>query len=461
MSHDRSPRTPAVTLRLHLGKLLYIFFVCLVFNAIIIGPVLYHWLNWYLTIVWSIYLPITLIGLVGALASQKQSIKPYTDIRQERIIFLIPTIARRDTLPGLRRVVDSILLCAAHQLPNLAIHILVEEEAEGVEEIKCQYWLDNRVCCIVVPKSYTPANRTRYKARANEYALQYRRSTGLNRPDIFIYHGDDDTSIGHDTVWSIARFIEENKYDLAQGLLTFPHQLSPSWLCRLADSIRPADDMSRFYFFTGKLGRPLAGLHGEHLLIRASIEDAIGWDFGPFVTVEDAYFGLTFAMRFPGRSTFLPSRSYGASPSNVRDLIRQRRRWANGLTGLVHDKHIAWKAKLVLCYSVVIWATGIFQHVALVLLIASLTNALDTSPVVPIVIACWCANFSFQVWMYLEGLRINLEASQASRWRFAFMPLVQIVAIPFLSLIESWSSFLGLIDFLRHKQGFDVIGKMR
>jgi len=40
------------------------------------------------------------------------------------------------------------------------------------------------------------------------------------------------------------------------------------------------------------------------------------------------------------------------------------------------------------------------------------------------------------------------------------MPLVQIVAIPFLSLIEAWSSFLGLIDFLRHKQGFDVIGKM-
>ena len=67
-------------------------------------------------------------------------------------------------------------------------------------------------------------------------------------------------------------FIESDKHDLAQGLLTYPHQLTRSWFCRLADSIRPADDMSRFYFCTAKLGSPLAGLHGEHLLIRANVE---------------------------------------------------------------------------------------------------------------------------------------------------------------------------------------------
>ena len=408
---------------------------------------------------WSLYLPLTVIGFLGALAARKERIQPYAGVCQEQVIFLIPTVARRDTLPGLRRVINSILLCAPYHLANYVIHILLEEGAEGVAEIQYHYPLHKHVLCLVIPKGYRPTNGTQYKARANEFAMQYRRCLGLNAPDVFIYHGDDDTSIGHDTIWSIAHFIEKNTHDLAQGLLTYPHQLSRSWFCRLADSIRPADDISRFYFCTGKLGTPLAGLHGEHLLIRASAEDVIGWDFGPSVKVEDAYFGLLFASRFPGRATFLPSCSYGASPSSIRELVRQRRRWSAGLLGLLVDRQVPQRTKPVLYYSIANWTLEIFQHIILILMIAGAIHSLDTSPIFPGILAIWCANFAFQVWMYLEGLRINLEASQAPRSQFLLLPFLLIPAIPLISFVEASSALLGLFDFLRRKQGFDVISK--
>jgi len=460
-------RTPAVRIASdrpvdfapRMGKLLFIFVLCLTIDFLFIGASPHNWLNWYLTFVWCTYLPLTIIGFLGALAVRNQRIQPYVGVRQEQVIFLIPTVARKDTLPGLYRVIDSILLCAPRHLTNYTIHLLLEEDAEGSIEIQHHYRLHKHVICILIPKKYTPTRGTRYKARANQYAVEYRRQLGINGSDVFIYHGDDDTSIGHDTIWSIAQFIEKNDHDLAQGLLTFPHQLSKSWFCRLADSIRPGDDISRFYFCTGRIGTPLVGLHGEHLLIRANVEEELGWDFGPSVTVEDAYFGLHFASRYPGRATFLPSCSYGASPSSVSEFIRQRRRWAAGLVKLLADRSIPWKTKPFLCYSIANWTIGLFQHIILIVIIAGVTHSTDTSPVLSAIIAVWCANFAFQVWMYLEGLRVNLEASQAPRSRFLFLPFMIIPIIPFLSFVEALSAFLGLLDSMRKRQGFDVISK--
>ncbi len=448
-----------VRLGMRFGKLLVLLLVSLTLNGIFLGSSPGQPLNWYLSIVWTAYAPLTVIGFLGAWASRKEVVKPYVGTRPERVIFLIPTVARKDTLPGLRRVIDSILYCATDCLPQSEIHVVVEEGAEGEGEIRQQYAHHNRVTCLCVPKGYRPPNKTKYKARANEFALQFRRAVRLNTADVFIYHGDDDTSIGWDTIWSICHFVARNDRDLAQGLLTYPHQLSPSWFCRLADSIRPADDMSRFYFCTSKLGTPLAGCHGEHLLIRASVEDSIGWDFGETVTVEDAYFGLTFAAKYPGRATFLASCCYGASPETIGSLVRQRKRWARGLLGLLADRQIPARAKVVLYYSIANWAIGIFQHVLFVLLLAALVHEPDTSPVAPWIVAIWCANFAFQVWMYLEGLRINLEASQAPRWKFWVLPFLQLAAIPILSLVEAWAALLGLGAFLAKQRGFDVISK--
>lgn len=207
------------------------------------------------------------------------------------------------------------------------------------------------------------------------------------------------------------------------------------------------------------LGSPLAGLHGEHLLCRASTEDEIGWDFGEHVKVEDAYFGLFFSLKNPGRSTFLSSCSYGASPASASDLVKQRRRWAAGLFGLLFDPQLPIKVKMPLCYSILNWSSGLFQHVGLVLIAAYLLGSLNTSPVFEWVMLVWCFSLAYQLWMYVEGLRVNLEASQAKRWKYSILPWLVTILMPIFSLVEAWAATLGLLDFLRRKKGFEVISK--
>ncbi|MBW8740768.1 MAG: hypothetical protein JF621_27905 [Streptomyces turgidiscabies] len=107
-----------------------------------------------------------------------------------------------------------------------------------------------------------------------------------------------------DTAEQVARFLNaqrragpEGKH-LAQGMLTYPRENAVNRLTWLADAIRPVDDIARFAVLTGG-GTPLAGLHGE-LLLRASIEATIGWDFGPDSICEDAHLALVFASRHKG-----------------------------------------------------------------------------------------------------------------------------------------------------------------
>ena len=60
-------------------------------------------------------------------------------------------------------------------------------------------------------------------------------------------------------------------------------------------------------------------------VVRASVEAAIGWDFGPAAIVEDAQFALEFAARYPGRTGWFPARCYGVSPATLRNGLASAR----------------------------------------------------------------------------------------------------------------------------------------
>jgi egghead protein (zeste-white 4 protein) len=280
---------------------------------------------------------------------------------------------------------------------------------------------------------------------------------------VFVYHLDDDTGVGPDTIASIAEFIarDNGQYHLAQGVLTFPYQYSPALFPRLADSVRPSDDLMRFFFFTTVKGMPLTGLHGEHLLIRASVENEIGWDYGPNVKVEDAYFALYFADKYPGKSTFLNSCSYGASPHSIKDMIAQRRRWCSGLIGLVLDRKVPRRTKLIISCFVTVWSTGPVQHVGLMLFLAFLLGMPNTSPVLRGVIAIWCFNFAYYLWTYLEGLQINLSVS-SPRISWPVRLFYSIITVPLIiafSAVEAWAGGRGIIDYITRNSNFEVISK--
>lgn len=410
------------------------------------------WLNWYLTVAWSIYVPMHVLGLFAALHRRFRhggliGRSTFAGKVDKTVIFVLPTLCRDDTTNALKRVVTSIVERAPQNLSSYRIDVVTEEGMAGPNILR---WLKSmpQVRVLTVPKDYRTPRGAKFKARANHYALELRRREGENTRNAYVYHLDDDTHVGQDTISSIAEFIHlhHGQYFLAQGVLTFPRELTPSRFCWLADSMRPGDDITRFAFFTGVLRRPLAGLHGEHLLIRGDIEDSIGWDF-PDTVVEDAHFGLEFARRYKRRATMLNSFSYGASPASLKDLIRQRRRWAEGLLRLMKKRSIPLRKRIPLALSVLCGVSAPFQQLTLVLGIAWLTGIGNTSPVVRGVALFWAFGVAFTMWQYSEGLKINIAASEKPPAYWWQLPLCMLSLYVFVA-VESFGALLGFVRFL-------------
>jgi hypothetical protein len=424
-------------------------------------------IGWYATIVWSIPIMTAVLGVTGGLvaaASERRQEGRSAGIVPELLVVVVPTIGRADTVPALERVVGSFCEHLPGVFPALRIDVVIEEHCEAHERIAALANRNPGVRIIIIPKAYRTRNGTQFKARANHYAHQLRLVQGEATDDVWVLHMDDDTAVGEDTAHSLAAFINEQRaagsraLHLAQGVLTYPREYASHRLTWLADAVRPGCDFSVFAASTG-LGTPRTGLHGELLLVRASVEAAIGWDFGRRSIVEDAEFALRFCARYPGRSGWFAGRSYGASPTTVADFLRQRERWVWGLLELATKGAIPLRHRLLLIHNVIVWVCGPFQHPALILLVGAIIGDLDTSPVTAALVPLWALNVSYVVWLYWEGLKVNVLSSAAPR-RVWWEPLALVVLLPLFSFWEVVGVVRGVVRFLCNAESkFTVIAK--
>jgi len=428
-------------------------------------------LGWPLTIMWTWPLLNTLIGIRGIARTRKligESRARWSgdllSVCEDALIVLVPTIGRHDIYPALERSILSYVAYLPRCFPRLRIDLLVEEGCEAGERIRRLAARSPLIRLVVIPRPYRTRHGTRFKARANHYAHELRIHQGENRDDVWVLHMDDDTGVGPDTANALARFIEEqyqagpNAKHLAQGILSYPRECSVNRLTWLADAVRPADDIARFAAMTGS-GTPRAGLHGELLLIRASIEATIGWDFGPNSIVEDAQFAMIFCRRYKRRSAWFGGRCYGASPATIRDFIRQRERWCWGLVELAFNRSVRLRHRAYLAYAVASWVAGPLQNVIVVLAVGALLSDPNTSPVCLVIVPLWALNMAYAIWMYWEGLRLNAGASLKGR-RLWWEPVAVIALIPFFSIIEGIGGLRGFLKFVRRTENrFTVIAK--
>lgn len=427
-------------------------------------------LGWVFTFIWSLPALSTLVGVYGMFVARRhmkeiREMENYLEASvYDKLIVVVPTIGRHDTYPALERSVISYCRYLPAYFPHLRIDVIAEEGSEALSRI---YALGERspiVRIVVVPKHYQTRAGTRFKARANHYSHELRIMEGDVRDDIWVLHMDDDTAVGPDTSMSIVKFINDQRRSpepkhLAQGVLTYPRENAANWFTWMADSVRPADDLSRFAALTGG-GTPLSGLHGELLLIRSSIEAKIGWDFGPKAITEDAQLALMFCQLYPGRSGWFEGRCYGASPATVRDFLKQRERWAWGLVGLSMNKSIPLRNRIFLGYCVSNWVLGPMQNIVFVLIIALLLHMFSLSPATPYVLILWTMNMAYAVWMYWEGYKANIDAS-ATRQRRRLLELICLVLfIPLFSLLEGFGGIRGFYRIVTRKENqFVVIAK--
>ncbi len=421
------------------------------------------------TVVWTLPVTGTILGLSGGLLAmarirRDRGLPPTAALVHDLLVVVVPTIGRQDTYPALARVVSSFCRYLPAYFPNLRVDVVIEEGCEAREQIVTMAAGSRWIRIVTVPRDYRTPNGTRFKARANHYVNELRGAEGEARSDVWVLHMDDDTGVGPDTAEAVARFINaqwlagENARHLAQGVLSYPREHAVNPLLWLADAVRPGCDISMFAATTGR-GMPRAGLHGELLLVRASVEAEIGWDFGPQSIVEDAEFALRFCDRYPRRSDWFPGRSYGASPATVADFIRQRERWAWGLFMLSAKRTIPLRRRLLLLHNVVIWASGPIQHLGLIILVGALLGDTDTSPASAVVLPIWALNMAYSVWLYWEGMKINALASERLRRLRWELPCL-LFLIPVFSLLEAVAVFRGLVRFLRNGEStFTVIAK--
>jgi hypothetical protein len=429
-----------------------------------------HVIGWVTTVLWTLPLTSSVIGAYGALrtvrrlrAARRRT--PIRTVRDAQLLVEIPTIGRYDTYPALARVVRSCLHLTAF-FPRTTIEIVVEEGCEAAAEIAKLAAALPLVHVLTVPRRYRTPNATKFKARANHYANVRRIGRGLARNDVWVLHLDDDTAVGLDTAEELARFVAEQRergedaLHLTQGVLTYPREHGAARLVWLADAVRPAYDVTMFAATTGR-GAPRAGLHGELLLVRASVEASIGWDFGPRAMVEDAQFALEFTRRYPGRSDWFAGRSFGATPVGVADFVKQRERWAWGLMELAANRTIPLRARLLLIHNMVLCTLGPLQHIGVILVVGGLLDDLATQPVVNALLPLWAVNIAYHVWSYWEGLKINARASSVAR-RIWWEPIAVLVCLPVFSMWESAGVLRGFVRFVRHGEtAFTVIAKPR
>jgi beta-1,4-mannosyltransferase len=428
-------------------------------------------LAWPLTVMWTWPILTTLIGIVGIRRTRKALRK--SEVRwsghgltrsEDFLIVVLATIGRHDILPALERSVTSYLTYLPRCFPRLRIDIVIDEGCEAASRIARLAAGSDKIRLVTVPMRYRTANGTRFKARASQYSHELRIREHEDRDDVWVLHMDDDTGVGPDTGPAMAQFIEEqfqagpDGKHMAQGILTYPREYARNRLTWLADSARPAEDVARFSAFTGS-GTPRAGVHGELLLVRASIEATIGWDFGPRSIVEDAQFALIFSARYAGRSAWFSGRCYGASPATFRDFIHQRERWSWGLAALVFNRSLQLRNRLLLGYSVMSWVVGPIQNVGVIMLVAILVGDASTSPVTLFVVPLWALNMAYVIWMYWEGLRVNAGVSNGGRRKW-WEPWAVVLLIPVFGLMEGFGGLRGFVKFVRRTENkFVVVAK--
>jgi hypothetical protein len=300
-------------------------------------------------------------------------------LRGKRIIFMLPTNGRN--LKTVANTASSVIYWRDFVSKNyddaLIMHSwIVCEEDDYAKDMSSYEALSSRGCrVIVVPKAFRTEKGTQYKARALMYAMSIMEKEGLATKDTWIYHQDDETVVGEDTLLGIMDFIENaGPSDVyAAGIIIY----ADGWESRASRTQEPArtyDDL-RILITTRTRGLLSFGHHGSHLLVRADAERRIGWDFGR-VKTEDWLFGLKLWQEYSPEKTVLKGFAYEKPPLNARDLMRQRRRWAQGALQIIRRRDVRLRYRLAALYGVVSWLSAFPSLVAFFLNIANPTGGL-------------------------------------------------------------------------------------
>jgi len=168
-------------------------------------------------------------------------------------------------------------------------------------------------------------------------------------------HQDEETTVGEDTLSGISKFIHTAKDKVKYGagfiIYCLDYTIRPS---QIQEMSRTSDDYRVMLSLSTKTN-PLVGFHGSHFIIRATTEDEIGWDFGKNSIAEDMIFENVLRTKYKGSFMRLNGFAYEKAPLNIKEQIKQRRRWTRAGIYAEQNKSVSKAKKLVIAYSTFVW----------------------------------------------------------------------------------------------------------
>jgi hypothetical protein len=248
------------------------------------------------------------------------------------------------------------------------VWLVVEEWGIGTNQARFDALQAQGVRVVVTPVRYRTPKGTTRKGRSLHLAVEERRKMGIPLDRLWVYHHDDETAIGEDTVLGIDEFLRQHSDEkaLGMGIILYPQQgedLRPS---QVQEFNRTKDDLRTIFTVTSRHNM-FSGFHGSHYLVRADVEDETGWDVGPDMSSEDLIFENLVRRQHGPIAHLLKGFAYEQAALNLRDQLRQRRRWFQGWWRAVFQQPFSAPRRFVMTYSMMVWMAAVLSVSTMIL----------------------------------------------------------------------------------------------
>jgi hypothetical protein len=283
-------------------------------------------------VVFSVYLA---VGIAGSMVYGPSR----ATHRADNVRFVVTTVAAEHVRDALFETVEH----TARSFPEYDLYCLVDEGSDLQPELEAT----DGVEVVVVPETYECEAVA--KGRAINYFVE---TVVAAAPDYWYAFIDDDNQVLDDRFLYEIPHHDEAGYGAMNPVLR--PRLGRSHLTFMADHIRLLDDVTIYRLFTGFLGTPAVGFHGELLCARGDVLVDVGFDRETIV--EDFAFATELIRR--GIPVWQSrTRVSVLSPHDFRSFLDQRARWFLGIVSYLPQ--VPLLVKLVVGLRTLIWGVSI------------------------------------------------------------------------------------------------------